>query len=235
MPPMLTYAIGDIHGSYDKLRILLDRCREHRGATEYRIVFLGDYIDRGPLSRDVVEFLIETQSHAPGQVICLRGNHEDMLLSAVDDGDHAPWFANGGAATLASYGVGRPDAIPATHLDWFRSLPLASADDKRFYVHAGVRPGVPLQHQSEYDLLWIREPFLTDPRDHGLYIVHGHTPTRSGIPELRRNRLNLDTGAYFGGPLTAAAFDGTMVGPKAFITDNGVVATPPALASLAQA
>jgi serine/threonine protein phosphatase 1 len=235
MPAMLTYAIGDIHGSYRKLRNLLDHCKEHRGATEYRIVFLGDYIDRGPHSREVVDLLIETQSQTPDHVICLRGNHEDMLLNAINYGDHGPWLANGGAMTLASYGVGRAGDILPAHLEWFRSLPLATADEKRFFVHAGVRPGVPLQQQSEEDLLWIREPFLSDPRHHGLYVVHGHTPVRSGVPELRRNRLNLDTGAYLGGPLTAAMFDETAVGPKAFITDDGVKVTPPALASLEQA
>jgi len=232
MPAMLTYAIGDIHGSYRKLRNLLDRCTEHRGVTEYRIVFLGDYIDRGPDNREVVELLIEIQSCGPGQVICLRGNHEDMLLNAVDYGDHGPWLANGGSTTLASYGVGSADAIPAAHLGWFRSLPLATTDEQRFYVHAGVRPGMPLQQQSEHDLLWIREPFLSDPRDHGLYIVHGHTPIRSGMPELRRNRLNLDTGAYFGGPLTAAVFDDPRIGPIAFITDDGRMVIPPALSLL---
>jgi serine/threonine protein phosphatase 1 len=234
MPAMLTYAIGDIHGSCGKLRALLDHCRKHRGTAEYRVVFLGDYIDRGPNSREVVDLLIDTQSQAPDHAICLMGNHEDMLLSAVNDGDHELWLANGGATTLASYGVGRADAIPLTHLEWFHSLPLATADEKRFFVHAGVRPGVPLKQQREFDLLWIREPFLSDPRDHGLYVVHGHTPIRSGMPELRRNRLNLDTGAYFGGPLTAAVFDETMVGPRAFITDNGAVTTAPSLASLAQ-
>jgi serine/threonine protein phosphatase 1 len=198
------------------------------------MVFLGDYIDRGPDSREVVNLLIDAQSQAPDQVICLRGNHEDMLISAVHDGDHEPWLHNGGGMTLASYGVRRADEILSTHLDWFAALPLATADDKHFFVHAGVRPGVPLQQQSEYDLLWIREPFLSDPRNHGLYVVHGHTPIRSGTPELRRNRLNLDTGAYYGGPLTAGVFDATMVGPRAFITDNGVVTTPPSPASLAQ-
>ena len=231
---MLTYAIGDIHGSYRKLCALLGHCSKHRGAAEYRIIFLGDYIDRGPNSREVVDLLIDTQSQAPDQLICLRGNHEDMLLSAVNDGDHEPWLANGGAITLASYGLGRANAIPPAHVDWFHSLPVATADQQRFFVHAGVRPGVPLQEQSEFDLLWIREPFLSDPRDHGLYVVHGHTPIRSGMPELRRNRLNLDTGAYYGGPLTAAVFDETMAGPRAFITDNGVVTTAPLLASVSQ-
>jgi serine/threonine protein phosphatase 1 len=229
MPAMLTYAIGDIHGTYTKLRNLLDHCREHRGGTEFRTVFLGDYVDRGRQSREVVELLIKTQAQAPDQVVCLKGNHEELLLSAAKDGEHAPWLRNGGDMTLASYGAERADEILPAHLEWFASLPFSIADETRFFVHAGVRPGVPLPQQSKHDLLWIREPFLSDPRDHGLYVVHGHTPIESGVPELRRNRVNLDTGAYFGGPLTAAAFDESMVGPIAFITDNGVVVTPSAL------
>jgi serine/threonine protein phosphatase 1 len=232
---MLTYAIGDIHGSYTKLRNLLDHCMEHRSASEFRLVFLGDYVDRGRRSRDVVELLIKTQAEAPDHVACLKGNHEEMLLSAAKGGDDAPWLNNGGDTTLASYDVGRADEILPTHLAWFDQLPLAITDEQRFFVHAGVRPGVPLQQQSKNDLLWIREPFLSDSRDHGLYIVHGHTPIRSRVPELRRNRLNLDTGAYFGGPLTAAGFDESTVGPTVFITDDGMVVTPPALASLQQA
>jgi serine/threonine protein phosphatase 1 len=115
------------------------------------------------------------------------------------------------------------------------ALPLAITDEQRFFVHAGVRPGVALKQQSKNDVLWIREPFLSDPRDHGLYVVHGHTPVRSRRPDVRHNRLNLDTGAYFGGPLTAAAFDDTTTGPIAFITDEGAITTPPTLASLPQA
>jgi serine/threonine protein phosphatase 1 len=229
---MLTYAIGDIHGSYTKLRNLLDHCLAHRGANEYRLVFLGDYVDRGPHSRDVVEYLIKTQAEAPDRVACLKGNHEEMLLTAANGGDAEPWLYNGGDTTLASYGVGRADEILPAHLKWLEALPLAITDEQRFFVHAGVRPGVPLQQQSRSDLLWIREPFLSDPRDHGLYVVHGHTPIRSRVPELRPNRLNLDTGAYFGGPLTAAGFDEFAVGPIVFITDDGTVVKPPPLASL---
>jgi serine/threonine protein phosphatase 1 len=232
---MLTYAIGDIHGSYTKLRNLLDRCMEHRGVSDFRIVFLGDYVDRGSRSREVVDLLIKTQAQAPDQIVCLKGNHEDMLLSAAKGDDDAPWLDNGGDTTLDSYGVGRADEILPAHLAWLDALPLAITDEQRFFVHAGVRPGVPLQQQSAQDLLWIREPFLSDPRDHGLYVVHGHTPIRARVPELRRNRLNLDTGAYFGGPLTAAVFDDSTVGPTLFITDDGTVVTAPALASLRQA
>jgi serine/threonine protein phosphatase 1 len=223
MPGILTYAIGDIHGSDTKLANLLAHCMKYAGQNSFRIVFLGDYVDRGPSSRDVVEFLIKTQAAAPEEVVCLKGNHEEMLMTAAQGGDDLPWLRNGGDTTLVSYGVERATDIPAEHLAWFASLPLAIADEKRFFVHAGVRPGVPLQEQVKDDLLWIREPFLSDPRDHGLYVVHGHTPIRSGVPELRRNRLNLDTGAYFGGPLTAAAFDESSIGPVAFITDDGMV------------
>jgi serine/threonine protein phosphatase 1 len=228
---MLTYAIGDIHGCYGKLRNLLDHCMAHCGARDFRLVFLGDYVDRGEQSREVVELLIETQAQAPDRIVCLKGNHEDMLLTAARGGDAETWLYNGGDATLASYDVDRAADIPSAHLQWFEALALAITDEQRFFVHAGVRPGVPLQQQSKNDLLWIREPFLSDPRDHGLYVVHGHTPSRSRAPELRHNRLNLDTGAYFGGPLTAAAFDAPMVGPTTFITDDGTITTPPALAS----
>jgi serine/threonine protein phosphatase 1 len=231
---MLTYAIGDIHGSYTKLRNLLDQCTEHRGARDFRLVFLGDYVDRGSRSRDVVELLIKTQAQAPDQIVCLKGNHEAMLLTVAKGGDAAPWLNNGGDATLASYGVNRAAELPAAHLAWLEALPLADTDERRFFVHAGVRPGVPLEQQSGDDLLWIREPFLSDQRDHGLYVVHGHTPTRLRIPEMRRNRLNLDTGAYFGGPLTAAGFDESTAGPIVFLTDAGIVVTPPVLASLRQ-
>ena len=170
-----------------------------------RFVFLGDYVDRGRQSRDVVELLFKTQARAPDQVVCLKGNHEDMLLSAAKGGDEALWLDNGGDTTLRSYGVER--AAGAAHLAWFDRCRSRSSDEKRFFVHAGIMPGMPLQKQSKDVMLWIREPFLSDRRDHGLFIVHGHTPTEPREPDFRRNRLNLDTGAYFGGPLTAAVFD----------------------------
>ena len=223
MPSPLIYAVGDIHGSYYKLTRLLKHCNGHCGPRKARFVFVGDYIDRGQHSREVVELLIELQKAKPGQTCCLRGNHEEMLVSALEDGDKALWLYNGGDMTLRSYGVTSADAIPGEHLAWFNSLPLFESDDKRFFVHAGIFPGVPLSEQRKDDMLWIREPFLSDPEDHGLFIVHGHTPLRNGEPEYLPNRLNLDTGAVFGGPLTAAVFDDSAVGPIAFITDDGRV------------
>jgi serine/threonine protein phosphatase 1 len=234
MAAILTYAIGDIHGSFTKLANLLNRCIDHCGDNDFRLVFIGDYVDRGKRSRDVVRLLMETQASALEQVICLRGNHEDMLLRAMRGEDEALWLDNGGDATLRSYGVGSAAEIPPEHLAWFDGLPYAFSDDKRFFVHAGIKPGVPLHEQSKHAMLWIREPFLLDPRDHGQLIVHGHTPIDGGIPQLCHNRLNLDTGACFGGPLSAAVFDDAGVGPCSFIADDGSIVTAPGLAGLAQ-
>jgi serine/threonine protein phosphatase 1 len=223
MAAVLTYAIGDIHGSYTKLANLLRHCTDHCGSNTARFMFLGDYVDRGKRSREVVSLLVETQRALPGQVVCLMGNHEEMLLAAANRHNEAMWHYNGGEATLQSYGVGHPAELPAEHLDWFANLPVADSDDRRFYVHAGIMPGIPLAQQRKDVLLWIREPFLSDENDHGLYVVHGHTPTGTGAPDLRANRLNLDTLAWYGNPLIAAVFDEHRVGPVAFVADDGSV------------
>jgi len=235
MAGILTYAVGDIHGSYAKLASLLKHCQAHCGSNMSRLIFIGDYVDRGRQSREVVSLLIETQSSAPEQIVCLRGNHEEMLINASKHRSELLWLQNGGQETLDSYGVKRADAIPDEHLTWFKNLPLAISDSKRFYVHAGIRPGVPLQQQEKDVMLWIREPFLSDRRDHGQYIVHGHTPNELGRVEHLPNRLNLDTGAVFGGPLTAAVFDENSIGPIAFIFDDGTMAPAPTLSELEQA
>jgi serine/threonine protein phosphatase 1 len=224
MAAILTYAIGDIHGSYTKLANLLRHCIDHCGDNYARFVFLGDYVDRGKRSREVVTLLIETQTKWPSQVVCLMGNHEDMLLGAASREDEAMWLYNGGDATLSSYGVGSAGEIPSEHLAWFENLPTATNDEKRFFVHAGIMPGIPFTQQRKDVLLWIREPFLSDTSDHGLYIVHGHTPTGTGRPDLCPNRLNLDTLAWHGNRLMAAVFDERRVGPLAFIADDGTIA-----------
>jgi serine/threonine protein phosphatase 1 len=226
----LTYAIGDIHGSFTKLENLLEHCVAYRGSGDpSRMIFLGEYVDRGRHSRQVVELLMTMQASAPDEIICLSGNHEDMLVAAARQGGtyEVHWLLNGGDATLESYGVGSADDIPPAHLAWFAALPLTFSDERRLYVHAGIMPGLPLDQQTKEHALWIREPFLSDPRDHGVFVVHGHTPSRSGTVELRPNRLNLDTGAYYGGPLTAAVFNDTTRGPIAFITDDGRITEAP--------
>jgi serine/threonine protein phosphatase 1 len=141
-----------------------------------------------------------------------------MALEVRDGASPAPyWESQGGDATLRSYGVARVEDLPQSDLDWLRSLPLSYDDGRRFYVHAGIDPLLPLNAQRERDLIWIREPFLSDRRDHGRLIVHGHTPVQTGEPDLRANRLNLDTGAVFGGPLTAALFTEEQTKPVGFI------------------
>jgi serine/threonine protein phosphatase 1 len=204
---MLTYAIGDIHGCHDSLRRLLDRIRQHAGGRLYRLVFLGDYIDRGPDSAAVIETVRRRQMEAPGEVVCLMGNHEAMLLMAVADPAALGWWiGNGGDTTLMSFGARTPRAIPRDVLEWFSALPTSYEDGQRYYVHAGFNPGKTREEQTDEEKTWIREPFLSIDHDFGKHVVHGHTPLRSGRPDVRPYRTNLDTAAVFGGVLTAGIF-----------------------------
>lgn len=213
-----TYAIGDVHGCLSQLQDLVQQCERDAGAERSRFIFLGDYIDRGPDSGGVVEQLITLQQARPDQIICLMGNHEDMLLAALDHPDWADrWLLNGGIRTLKSYGVTDPSHLPKGHIDWLRRLPKSFDDGLRYFVHAGLHPERPLNEQHDFDLLWIRQPFLSGTRDFGKLIVHGHTPTASRSPELYFNRLNLDTGAVSGGPLTAAVFSDLDRDPQRFL------------------
>jgi serine/threonine protein phosphatase 1 len=214
----LTYAIGDIHGCLDKLRSIMLRCEMHAAGRPLGFVFVGDYIDRGPQSCAVIDCLIDLKARHGDRVVALMGNHEAMALAAVDgSGPVQLWLAQGGLATLESYGVAEPRELPRAHVDWLRGLPLSYDDGRRFFVHAGVNPGTSLEAQDDFDLLWIREPFLSHRGDYGRLIVHGHTPLMNGVPDLRGNRLNLDTGAVFGGPLTAAVFDDGQTEPIGFL------------------
>jgi len=214
----LAYAIGDIHGSLDKLESLVEACLEHADGRDMRLVFLGDYIDRGPDSAGVVRLLMSLQLELQERLIALKGNHEAWALALLDgEVEVSPWLRNGGGETLASYAAKDVGDLPRAHLDWMRSLRLFYDDGRRFFVHAGIDPDKPLDAQDEDALLWIREPFLTDGRDYGRLVVHGHTPLTGEKPDLRSNRLNLDTAAVFGGPLTAALFDDTQTGPVAYL------------------
>ncbi len=231
MPPgQRVYAIGDVHGRLDLLKALLDKiekdCRENPPQAA-ALVCLGDYVDRGPYSKQVVRTLIRGLP-ASFQVTLLKGNHEDLLLSFLRN-PYAGlnWLENGGDATLVSYGVPKhlvqdafrhPDALleaarafrmvlPVGHLLFYQSLALYHRVGDYFFVHAGVRPGCALEHQREQDLLWIRSDFLDWPGDYGAVVVHGHTPSR--FPENRKNRIGLDTLAYATGRLSAVALEGS--------------------------
>lgn len=215
---MRTFAIGDVHGALTKLKTLLSLCVDAGQEEPVRFIFLGDYIDRGPRSREVVETLIDFARTAPGEVICLLGNHEALALAALSGGlPETRWFAFGGMATVHSYRVSAARELPTEHMDWFRSLPKLYDDGRRLFVHAGIDPARSLTDQDENSLLWIREPFLSATRDYGRLIVHGHTPILNGRPALCANRLDIDTGAAYGGPLTAALFDDHELAPIEFL------------------
>ncbi|MFH1057219.1 MAG: metallophosphoesterase family protein [Pseudomonadota bacterium] len=193
-------AVGDLHARYDLLERLLGELLPKLPA-DVRLVFLGDYIDRGPDAARVVARLIALAAERPGTVF-LMGNHERMLLDALE-GLRVPIFLhNGGLETLASYGLGPDDLgrVPAAHLDFLRGLGLFYETDAYVFVHAGLRPGLPLDRQHERDLLWIRDEFYN--QDHGLgkTVVFGHTPF--GQPLVRPGLIGIDTGAVYGNHLT---------------------------------
>lgn len=219
------YVIGDVHGRLDLLERLLDSIHEEIAADRPRkvlLVFLGDLIDRGPNSAEVVERL-RTYRHERVRPVFLLGNHEEVLLRIIEGEaeliDKWRWF--GGDETLESYGVSARrikaleeqaalaevrKAIPESHVAFLKTF----ADTCRFgdylLVHAGVRPGVKLTEQQQSDLRWIRDPFLRDDSDHGFVVVHGHSISLS--VEEKQNRIGIDTGAYKSGILTALAIEG---------------------------
>lgn len=214
----LTYAVGDIHGCADLLDALLARIEAHAGDRAKKLVFLGDYIDRGPGSARVIETLRKLQWRDPEGVVCLMGNHEAMLLRTLHEpGALEHWLVNGGAATLASFDAAGPEEIPGDVLDWIEGLPTLHADAQRWYVHAGFRPDAAVPDPDPEVHLWIREPFLSADHDFGRHVVHGHTPQTRGGPERRRFRTNLDTGAVYGNALTAGVFTPAEAGAVEFL------------------
>lgn len=219
------YAISDIHGCAHLLRQMLaviDADVAHSRPRHAIEVYLGDYIDRGPDSFSTLDLLIKRSQR--GNTVFLKGNHE-ALLSAVfrNPSRMTDWFQIGGMQTLMSYGLSpspNPDdeeqialtrelaaALPAQHREFLQRLRLTFTCGDFFFVHAGVRPGIPLLEQRETDLLWIRDEFLRSQRHFGKYIVHGHTPVRNA--EVLTNRANIDTGAYATGNLTLLSIQGS--------------------------
>ncbi len=237
------YAIGDIHGQRAELDRVLTLV-ERDGGPDAHVVFLGDYTDRGPDSRGVMDRLIAGQQDQRPWVF-LKGNHDRMFEWFMETptrhdshllvGYH--WFHErlGGIETMASYGLDVPDRIrmkdlraraeervPAAHVDFLKGLHLSYQTDTLFFAHAGIRPGVPLDHQDEEDLVWIRDEFHTETGPHPKIIVHGHTPVAKATHY--GNRVNLDTGAGYGQPLTVAVFDGNAV---FLLTETGRVPLTP--------
>ena len=216
------YAVGDVHGCLDRLQAMHEAIAADLAARPTRalVVHLGDFIDRGPDTAGVIEHLLQPFAVPDGvaapDVVNLMGNHEEMMLTALADGSRdvaSQWLRNGGGEALASWKLSWRDnpadwarALPPRHLGFLRGLALLYRVGGYVFVHAGLRPGIPLEAQSRHDLLWIREPFLSFDGALPGVVVHGHTPQEA--PEVRANRIGVDTGAVLGGPLTCVVLEG---------------------------
>ncbi len=197
------FAVGDIHGCLDQLQELIplldiDRDRD-------TLVLIGDYIDRGSDSKGVLDFIVELKRELK-HVVCLRGNHEEMFLDFMLGGKTGALFLeNGGRETLSSYGLkpaleGLAVRLPEAHLQFLQALPLYFETEDFLFIHAGLRPGIPLARQDPFDLLWIRQEFYLSDTDFSKVVVFGHTPFAQ--PLLLEDRIGIDTGAVYGGKLT---------------------------------
>jgi serine/threonine protein phosphatase 1 len=220
------YAIGDVHGCLDRLVAVHEQIAEDlatRPVDDSVLIHLGDYVDRGLDSAQVVDWLNGGAPVPVERIVNLMGNHEDMLLQALPGTDkeaNSTWLANGGAESLMSWGISRKvqpvewaSLIPAEHQAFLRGLELNCRYGGYFFVHAGIRPGVPLDKQEKQDMLWIREPFLSWKLSHDVVVVHGHTPRHE--PVVRLNHIGIDTGAVMGGVLTCLVLEEDKLG---FIT-----------------
>lgn len=217
------YAVGDVHGRADLLADLCTRIDADRaGSAPVRAIeiYLGDLIDRGPASQAVISLLIERASRR--EVVCLKGNHEELALRFLADPSlFGTWARLGGRETLMSYGLtprvrgldqeaalarAFSAALPPAHRNFLTGLPVFFTCGDFLFVHAGIRPGIALDRQREMDLLWIRDEFLDWDAPFEKMVVHGHTPVLQ--PEFRSNRINIDTGAYATGKLTCLRMEG---------------------------
>ena len=222
------YAIGDIHGRYDLLHRMLDAinhdCSEAATSEiKPQVVFLGDYIDRGFQSKKVIDTLIALKDQPLFDTVFLKGNHEDVLQTFLKDSAiGGQWSSFGGRETLISYGVAPPrsltdaddwlrahhelrEKIPESHVAFLKSLKTFHQIGPFGFVHAGVRSGIPFEEQKDADRLWIRDEFLGAQKREDLFIIHGHSPT--DVPYADHRRINVDTGAYYSGRLTAVKLD----------------------------
>jgi serine/threonine protein phosphatase 1 len=195
------FAVGDIHGSFDRLQALMEKIPIDFARDT--LVFIGDYIDRGPASVEVVDYLIDLKKRVP-EIIFLKGNHEDMLEKYLDGTDRFTYLLNGGQSTLDSYLSRNPQSelhpIPPEHMEFFRALRLYYETENYIFVHAGLRPKVPLGAQEAEDLLWIRDKFIYSRYKFGKTVVFGHTPLEK--PLVESNKIGIDTGAVYGNVLT---------------------------------
>ena len=195
------FAIGDIHGCAEKLRTLMGKMPIDYARDT--LVFIGDYIDRGPDSFEVVDYLVDLKQRHPG-IVFLKGNHEDMLEKYLEGSDRFTYLLNGGQKTLDSY-LNRANKsefspIPSDHLDFYKSLVLYYRTDDFIFVHAGLREKIPLDKQDPQDLLWIREDFIYSKFNFGRRVIFGHTPFSE--PLVQPNKIGIDTGAVYGNRLT---------------------------------
>jgi serine/threonine protein phosphatase 1 len=218
-PGRRVYAVGDIHGCLDRLVALHWAVAADLSAHPVRdsvLVHLGDYVDRGPDSAGVLWLLAGSIAPPVSRRVDLKGNHEAMMLGALANGGRAAsqWLDNGGEQTLESYKIAdtmkiQPQewrrAIPAAHTQWLGNLDIMHREGTYVFVHAGIRPGLSLKAQTREDLLWIREPFLSDQTPRDVVVVHGHTPRTA--PEVTENRIGIDTGAVMGGALTCVVLE----------------------------
>jgi len=189
-------AIGDVHGCLAQLTELMERVKP---TSADRIVFLGDYVDRGPASSGVIDYLIEFAAAFP-ETVFLRGNHEQMFLDYLNGLDPAMFIMNGGRQTLDSYRDRQMRPVPSTHRRFLDSLRYYFESQQHIFVHAGLRPEIPVAEQSDFDMLWIRHEFLESDFDWGKTVVYGHTPVKE--PLLGKRRIGLDTGCVYGRRLT---------------------------------
>lgn len=238
---MRIYAIGDIHGyraELERAHRLIGEDRARTGDDAAEVVHIGDLCDRGPDTKGVIDFLLDGLGRGEPWVV-LKGNHDRLMEYFLEDQPRLDphmlvgwtWFhaGVGGLETLESYGVamGKKErlfsfhararaAVPESHRAFLQSLPTSYETEKLLFVHAGIRPGIPLAEQDETDLLWIRQEFHDDPRDHGKLVIHGHTPVKT-VTHFG-NRVAIDTGAGYGRPISAVVIEGRKVWR---LTDKG--------------